>query len=228
MDLSKVVTVDQLNFLADLQLYKLTPGLASAMLQRFLQLGQLDEPFGDEGFWSYMLGEDEAQDDGQQAQNGGQQAQNGGQSSEIQDGGQQSPNAQDGGQQAQNVGQSSEALQAKRRRVEEPPIFYEIKLDELRTASRFRTTAARYSLQLMNMDACRNADDMLYTAFSSLIETAFAGADANDKVGISIAHEGLTKPIGIPFCRREVLTADKLMGLMEKVGCFLCTKVKLH
>ncbi|MCP4492914.1 MAG: hypothetical protein GY820_37275 [Gammaproteobacteria bacterium] len=112
--------------------------------------------------------------------------------------------------------------------MEEPPIFYEIKLEELRAAHRFRTAVAQYSLQLKNIAECADVDGALYAAFSSLIETAFAGADANDKVGISIAHDGLTKPIGIPFCRREVLTADKLMGLMEKVGCFLCTKVKLH
>ncbi|MCP4115723.1 MAG: hypothetical protein GY737_10015 [Desulfobacteraceae bacterium] len=56
----------------------------------------------------------------------------------------------------------------------------------------------------------------MLAAFSELIERAFADGGPDDKVSMVLTHPGLRKKIGIPLSRREMLTAEKVLAIVEK------------
>ncbi len=86
----------------------------------------------------------------------------------------------------------------------------------MKKSHRFRTTVATYFIEFKNLEGCPDVDQVLYSAFSRLIETAFSEGGENDKVGILIRHPTLCAKIGVPFTRRSLLTTEKVMDLLHR------------
>ncbi|MCP4460712.1 MAG: hypothetical protein GY816_22230, partial [Cytophagales bacterium] len=84
-----------------------------------------------------------------------------------------------------------------------------------KSAPRFRTTEATYSLEFKNLDNIP-IGPAVHEAFAHLIETAFADGNVDDKVGLTIDHPFLKKKIGIPFSRRDMMTADKVYDTVQR------------
>jgi len=94
--------------------------------------------------------------------------------------------------------------------------FFQVTTLGIRESKKLRIRRMTFGLQLKNMDSCPNSHRVVLAALSSLIEFAFAGANQNDKVGLLMSHPGLNKKMGIPASTREMLTAEKVIAMMEK------------
>ncbi len=81
---------------------------------------------------------------------------------------------------------------------------------------KFKTWDMRYRLELDEAKSTNPRIDML-AAFGDLIKTAFINGDLNAKVGMTIDHPALEKPIGIHFQDRKDLNAEKVLNTVEKV-----------
>ncbi len=81
---------------------------------------------------------------------------------------------------------------------------------------KFKTYDMRYLLKLHEARSTDPELDML-KAFGDLIETAFVDGNLDARVGMTINHPDLVKPIGIHFQRRKDLNAEKVLNTVEKV-----------
>ena len=97
-----------------------------------------------------------------------------------------------------------------------PSDYYQILELGVRESGKLRARSLTFGLRLRRMEVCPNSQQVMLSAISALIEKAFVGAGPEDKVGLLLSHPGLNKKIGIPASTREMLTAEKVIAIMEK------------
>ncbi|MCP4054843.1 MAG: hypothetical protein GY739_17730, partial [Mesoflavibacter sp.] len=160
---------------------------------------------GDTEFWTFLLG-DEADDffDSQPVKRAGDDCSFSPKRAavETQDGGAVTRSA------AADSGHPNGPLQG--------PTYYDVEFLGARQSPRFRAVGTAYALRLKNVEECADVQATLLAAFSELIERAFADGGPDDKVSMVLTHPGLRKKIGIPLSRREMLTAEKVLAIVEK------------
>ena len=75
-----------------------------------------------------------------------------------------------------------------------------------------------FTVRLRNLEEVGDLHGFMAQAFDTMMDRAFEGAAAQDRVGVQINHPGLNRVIMVPFRRRDQLSAEAIISRVEAVA----------